>query len=138
MRHIGTVDVVENAKEIEEARALGDLRENSEFKFAQERRARLQTELKALSDQLAKARIITPNDIHSHEVGVGSVVELINDKGESLTYTLLGPWDADPDQNILSLSSKLAEEMVGLKEDESFTFKNENFKVNSIKSFLQK
>ena len=44
--------MVENAREIEAARALGDLRENSEFKFAQERRARLQSELKTLSSTI--------------------------------------------------------------------------------------
>ncbi len=31
VQHIGTVETVENAREIEAARALGDLRENSEY-----------------------------------------------------------------------------------------------------------
>ena len=52
-----------NAREIEAARALGDLRENAEFKAALERRARLQSELKFLSDQIGKARILTPEDV---------------------------------------------------------------------------
>ena len=54
---ISTVETVENAKEIEEARALGDLRENAEFKAALERRNRLQGELKMLSEQFNRARI---------------------------------------------------------------------------------
>ncbi len=42
IKTIGTKEIVENAREIEAARAHGDLRENSEFKFALEKRSRLQ------------------------------------------------------------------------------------------------
>jgi transcription elongation factor GreA-like protein/transcription elongation GreA/GreB family factor len=136
IRHIGTVEVVENAREIEAARALGDLRENSEFKFAQERRVRLQSELKTLSDQLGRARIITPHDVHSSEVGIGSVIKVKDSKGKNLTYTILGPWDADADNNILSFNSKLAQEMLGKKKGESFHFKNESFEITNLSSAL--
>lgn len=138
IRQIGTVEVVENAREIEAARALGDLRENSEFKFAQERRARLQSELKTLSDQLSRARIITPDDIHTQEVGVGNVVDVTDKKGTSLRYTILGPWDADPDQNILSFNSKLAQAMIGKKKGEAFNFREDHFKVVEIGSYLKR
>lgn len=136
IRQIGTVEVVENAKEIEAARALGDLRENSEFKFAQERRARLQTDLKSLSDQLKKARVITPDDIHVTEVGVGSKVTISPEKGKEITYTILGPWDADVEKNILSFNSKFAQAMVGKKRGESFQFKDDKFKILKIVSYL--
>jgi transcription elongation factor GreA-like protein/transcription elongation GreA/GreB family factor len=137
IKQIGTIEMVENAREIEAARALGDLRENSEFKFAQERRARLQSELKTLSTQLNRARIITPNDIHLHEVGVGSVVNVVDHSGKKAHYTILGPWDADPDKNILSLNSKFAQAMVGKKEGESFNFRDEKFKIVELASFLK-
>ncbi len=137
IRQIGTVEVVENAREIEAARALGDLRENSEFKFAQERRARLQSELKSLSSQLNRARIITPNDIHANEVGIGSTIKVVDSNGNKTLYTILGPWDADPDKNILSFHSKLAQAMIGKKEGESFDFRDENFKVLEVGSYLK-
>lgn len=136
IRQIGTVEVVENAREIEAARALGDLRENSEFKFAQERRARLQSELKTLSDQLGRARIITPDDILLDEVGIGSVIDVVDNQGQRVQYSILGPWDADPEKNILSLNSKLAQAMVGKKKGESFQFKDEEFQILSLSSFL--
>lgn len=136
IRQIGTVEVIENAREIEAARALGDLRENSEFKFAQERRARLQSELKSLSDQLKRARIISPDDIHVDEIGVGNVVEIVDPKGERIRYTILGPWDADPDQNILSFNSKLAQAMIGKQKGDSFDFKDDQFEVVEIGSYI--
>lgn len=136
IRHIGTVEVIENAREIEAARALGDLRENSEFKFAQERRARLQSELKTLSDDLGRARVITPQDIHAHEIGIGSVIELKDSKNNVSRYTILGPWDADPEKNILSFNSKFALAVTGKKQNETVNFRNETYKVLSIGSYL--
>lgn len=137
IEHLGTVEIVKNAKEIEAARELGDLKENSEYKYALEKRSRLQSELKMLSDQLAKARIMTKHDINVNEVGIGTVVDLINSQGDTVTYTILGPWDADPDSHLLSFQSKLAAAMLGKKEGESFTFRHESYKVANIRSFLQ-
>lgn len=136
IRQIGTVEVVENAREIEAARALGDLRENSEFKFAQERRARLQSELKTLSSQLNRARIITPDDIHVNEVGVGSTVQVLDSKGKQVSYKILGPWDADPDKNILSFNSKFAQTMIGKKKEEKFSFRDETFKIVDLGNYF--
>ena len=134
--HIGTVETVENAKEIEIARAHGDLRENAEFKAALEKRDRLQSELKTLSDQLHHARILTTQDIAKDTVGVGAIVHCQKASGETITYTLLGPWDADPHQHILSSQSKLAQTMQGLAPGDSFTFQGETFTITSIDSFL--
>lgn len=137
VRQIGTVEVVENAREIEAARALGDLRENSEFKFAQERRARLQSELKMLSNQLGRARIITPDDVHPHEVSIGSIVDVMTAEGRRMRYMILGQWDANPEKNILSFNSKLAQAMVGKKKGESFSFKDEKFQIIDLGSYFK-
>lgn len=133
---IGTVEMIENAKEIEAARALGDLKENSEYKYAQERRARLQGELKTLSKLLQKARILTKQDVTTDEVMVGTEVHVANGKGQKSSYVLLGPWDADPEKNILSFQSKLALSMIGKKRGEKFDFQGEQFTILDIKSFV--
>lgn len=137
IRQIGTVEMVENAREIEAARALGDLRENSEFKFAQERRARLQAELKTLSEQLNRARIITPEDVPSHEVGIATIVKVLDSKKEPSAYTILGPWDADPEKNILSFNSKLAQSMFGKKIGDTFDFRDETFHIAGLGNFFK-
>ncbi|MBJ7449841.1 MAG: GreA/GreB family elongation factor [Parachlamydiales bacterium] len=136
VQHIGTVETVDNAKEIESARALGDLRENAEYKSALERRSRLQGELKQLSSQLNKARLITEHDISLDEIGVGNVATIKNSKGQEITYTLLGPWDADPDKNILATQSKFAQAMAGHKVGDKFSFQDEEYTVTEVKSFL--
>ena len=137
VRQIGTTEIVENAREIEAARALGDLRENSEYKFALEKRSRLQGEMKMLSDQLTHARIITKDDISQDEVGVGTTVDVLDHKGHKLCYTILGPWDADVDNNILSFQAKLVQSMVGCKVGERFHFRDEEFEIVGIRSYLK-
>lgn len=136
MQQIATVETVENAKEIEVARSHGDLRENAEFKAALERRDRLQSELKLLSEQLNKARILTTEDIVTTEVDVGAIVHCKNKKGEKISYTLLGPWDADPERNILSFQSKLAQSMRGKEINDTFTFQGEEYTIIGIERFL--
>lgn len=136
---VGTSEIVENAREIESARALGDLRENSEYKFALEKRARLQGELKTISEQLSRARLITREDISNDEIGIGNVVTIRNTKDNTTaTYTILGQWDADVDANILSSQSKFIQAMFGLKVGDTFEFRNEEFEVIEIKSYLDK
>lgn len=136
IQQIATVETVENAKEIEVARSHGDLRENAEFKAALEKRERLQAELKVLSEQLNRSRILTREDISTEEVGIGAIVECKNKKGEKVVYTLLGPWDADPEKNILSFQSKLAQQIKGLTVGKTFQSQGEEYTIISIKSFL--
>ena len=137
IQQIATVETVQNAREIEVARSHGDLRENAEFKAALEKRDRLQSELKALSDQLNRSRILTKLDINTDEVGVGCIIDCKNKKGDSISYTLLGPWDADPDKGILSFQSKLAQEMSGLAVGDKFQFQGEEFTITAIRSYLE-
>jgi len=137
-KQIATIEIIENAREIETAREHGDLRENSEYKFALERRARLQGELKRLSDQLKRSRIITKGDTSSDEVDVGSVVYLEDQSGKQHKYTILGTWDADPDNNILSFQSKFAQAMIGLKEGESFSFRADEYKVLALSTIFDR
>jgi len=136
VQQIATIETVQNAREIEAARALGDLRENAEFKAALEKRDRLQSELKLLSEQIGRARIVTPEDVSADEVGIGAVVHCRDSKGEHLRFTLLGPWDADPEQRILSFQSKLAQTMKGKSTGEKFEFQGENFTITEIDNYF--
>ncbi len=137
MERISTVEMVENAREIEEARALGDLRENAEFKAAKERRSRLQSELKMLSTQINQARILTEQDVSPNVAGVGTIVSLRTPKGENVTYTILGPWETNPEAFIISHQSKLAQAMKGFKTGETFTFRDEEYHIDKVKSYFE-
>lgn len=133
---IATIDVIENAREVESARALGDLRENAEYKAATERRRRLQHELRVLGGQIDSARIITKIDVNNDEIGIGNIVTLLKGGNEKLTYTILGPWDANIDKMILSHQSQLAQSMMGIKSGDTFTFRDEEYRVVKIESIF--
>lgn len=137
IKQIGTIEMIANAKEVEVARGHGDLRENAEYKAACERRSRLQSELKALSDQYRHARVLTKDDIVTDVISVGAKVTLKDAKGQSVCYTILGPWDANPDENVLSFQSKLAQAMLGKKAGDAVEFKTDNYTVVSINSFFE-
>lgn len=136
IQELGSIEMINNAHEIEEARAHGDLRENAEYKLALEKRTRLQSELKTLSEQINRARILTKQDILPSIVGPGSVVELVDSQGKRISYTLLGPWDADPDNHILSYNSKFSQAMKGHKKGDSFLFQGEQYEVADMRSYL--
>lgn len=137
VQQIATVETVQNAREIEAARAHGDLRENAEFKAALERRDRLQAELKFLSDQLAIARILNPEDVVTTAVGIGTVIYCATSRGEHIHFTLLGPWDADPERYILSFHSKLAQALKGSRIGEEVEFQGEKYKILDIVSYFE-
>jgi transcription elongation factor GreA-like protein/transcription elongation GreA/GreB family factor len=136
IRQIATVETVNNAKEIETARALGDLRENAEFKAALEKRDRLQSELKLLSEQIGQARILTPEDVLADEISVGSVVHCRDSKGAHHKFTLLGPWDANPEENVISFQSKLAQAMKGRTVGEKFEFQGDQFTISDLDNYF--
>ena len=49
-------------------------------------------------------------------VGIGSIVELSDiNSGEKQKYTILGAWDGDPDNNILSYLTPLGQKLLGKK-----------------------
>ena len=135
---ISTVETVENAKEIEVARSHGDLRENAEFKAALERRDRLQSELKTLSDQFNQARILTKEEVKTDAIDVGVIVDFEGEDGSHISYTLLGPWDANPEKHILSFQSKLAQSMIGRKVGETIKIQGKNFKISKLKNYFDK
>jgi transcription elongation GreA/GreB family factor len=82
--------------------------------------------------------VISPQDIIPDEIGVGAKVQLEDPKGNKVIYTILGPWDANVDAGIISFQSKLAESMIGRKIGDVIKFKDEEYVVKGIKSFLDK
>lgn len=138
IHHIATVETVDNAREIEVARSHGDLRENSEYKFALERRDRLQSEIKTLSDMLGKMRILTREDVDIHKVSVGTVITFKNKLAQHQIYTLLGPMDSVIEHNILSFQSKLAQTMKGKKVGDKISIQGEDWVIEKIENYFDK
>lgn len=121
--HLQQVEVPQNSKEIETARAYGDLRENAEYKAAMERQDALNNRAARLKTELEMARIIKPKDVPADEVAFGTRVALTDlSTDETLDYTILGPWESDPDGGIISYQSPLGNRLLRQKTGDELTF----------------
>ncbi|NGX34244.1 MAG: Transcription elongation factor GreA [Candidatus Anoxychlamydiales bacterium] len=134
--HISTIEMLDNAKEIEEARSLGDLRENAEYKAALERRARLQSDLKTFSDQLNNLKILTKEIVETDKVNVGTKIIASDEKGNKITFIILGPLEADIEKNILSFQAKLAQNLIGKTIGGKFEYESKTYTITDIRNFL--
>ena len=90
-------EIPANRKAIEEARALGDLRENFEYKSARQRHEYLNARLASLAHDLSRAQPIDLGQAEGDAVRIGTRVTLKAGE-ETRTLTILGPWESDPDQ----------------------------------------
>ncbi len=68
-----------------------------------------------LERDISMADVFDFNTTPADKVGIGSVVTLKTDKGESLTCTILGAWDSDTAQNIFSYQTPLAQALIDHK-----------------------
>ena len=105
-----------NSQAIEAAREHGDLRENAEYHMAKDEQKILLARQSELQTDLMRAKPTDFTDAPADAVGIGSIVNLSNtDSGEYQKYTILGAWDSDPDENILSYLTPLGQKLLGKK-----------------------
>ncbi len=130
-------ELPENRKAIEEARALGDLRENFEYKSARQRHEYLSSRQAQLERELTVARPIDVSNIDTSEVRIGSSVELVPaDGGDAVrTITILGPWDSKPEEDILAYESDLARTLLGKKPGETVKASGTSYEVRAIRAY---
>ena len=111
-------------KEIERARAHGDLRENSEYKAALERQQFVTSRLSHLRLRLSKLSSVHESDIPRDRVGFGSRVSVQDlDTKQRETYVLtLGEFvegDEAGGEMSISLASPLGKALLGTRVGQS-------------------
>ncbi len=115
LQQIVVKEIPANRKAIEEARAMGDLRENFEYKSARQRHEYLTARAGELKEQLNRARPIDLAAVDGSEVRVGTTVELADAAGGKRRISILGPWESDPEAGVISYESELGKGMLGAK-----------------------
>lgn len=136
LHHIHEVEVPANSKEIEKARAYGDLKENAEYKAALEHQEFLNNKVAQLKKEIEQSRIFDKKNINLTSVGFATKINLDNlDDKSTKEYTILGPWESDPDNNIISYLSPLGQKLYKKKLDEkiSYTINDVVYHVNVSK-----
>jgi transcription elongation factor GreA len=119
LRELKTVDRPRIVKEIEVARAHGDISENAEFHAAKERQSHIEGRIRALEDKLARAQVIDPSGPTPESVRFGVTVVLLDaETEEEVTYTIVGEDESDIAKGLLSISSPIARALLGKTVDD--------------------
>jgi transcription elongation factor GreA len=109
-------------KEIEVARAHGDLSENAEYHAAKDRQGHIEGRIRQVEDKLARAQVIDPSTQTGDAVRFGATVLLVDvQTGEEITYTLVGEEEADAGEGMISIQSPVARALLGKQVDDEVT-----------------
>lgn len=99
-------------KRLSNARAEGDLKENSDYHNAKDELGFLDGRIEELEHVIKNARVVTVTA--SDGVGVGAKVTL-EVSGNKVEYHIVGEWEADPLKKKISHTSPLGQALVGKK-----------------------
>ncbi|MBI1333930.1 MAG: transcription elongation factor GreA [Armatimonadetes bacterium] len=102
------------AEAIREAKSHGDLRENAAYHEAKLNQTRLEHRISELEKALRSARIVERPEEQGDVAHLGSKVVLYDEEfDEDMDVILVGAFEADPANGMVSISSPMGESIVG-------------------------
>ena len=115
LHYLKTEKRKEVTQTLKDARALGDLSENSEYEQAREDQANLEKRIVEVEYALEHAVVIDKAETDG-TVGIGSEVKLkYEDDDDTESYKIVGSQEADPFNNKISNESPIAAAIIGHK-----------------------
>lgn len=116
LEYLKTVKRHEVADRIKTAREFGDLSENAEYDEAKNEQGFVEGKISELERKLKIAVVIVEKDIHTEDVGVGSIVKIKNDAMDLVAeYKIVGSSESDPQQFRISNESPIGSALLGAK-----------------------
>jgi transcription elongation GreA/GreB family factor len=134
LKQLNEVEIPANRKAIAEARAMGDLRENFEYKSARDRHEYLNARVAALHRDLGRVREIDFGRLDTSEVRIGTRVRLTADGADERVLTVLGPWESRPEEGVLSYESELGHHLIGRKPGDVVKIGDDSLTITAIES----
>jgi transcription elongation factor GreA len=114
LKQLKTVERRAISKEIEVARAHGDISENAEFHAAKEKQSHVEGRIRIVEDRIARAQVIEPGAEQPDSVRFGVTVDLEDaDSGETVSYKIVGEDEADLERREISITSPVARALLG-------------------------
>ncbi len=118
---------IELPKALRTAAALGDLSENSEYKYARERQDYVRARIRQLQQQMAKLSSIDLSKLPRDRASYGSTLVLRDiDRGVEITYRLVTPEEADYEQGLISTSSPIGKSLLNKEEGDEIKVQTPN------------
>lgn len=107
---------IEASERLKIARALGDLKENGDYKAAREEIAHIDGRISSISIMISESQIIDKNDLSNDIVGMLSIVKIKDHtRDREVEYTIVSQAEADPIENKISSESAIAKGLFGKK-----------------------
>jgi len=100
--------------EVNEAREQGDLKENAGYIYGKEKQSQLMTRISELELRLRSAKIVDNMAVNKDQISLGATVTMRDENTKAtLVYTLSSADEADPSEGRISVSSPLAQGLLG-------------------------
>lgn len=114
LKHHKSVLRPQNVRDIEEARAHGDISENAEYEAAKERQALIEGKIAELENLVATAEVVDVTKLpQDGRVVFGTTVVLENDEGEERTWRIVGASETDVSNGKISYLTPVARACIG-------------------------
>ena len=114
LNYLRTVREREVAEQIKEARAFGDLSENSEYDEAKNEQGRLYARITELENILSHSVLLTAETAGMEKVITGSRVTVRDlDAGDEMVYHIVGSQEANPMESRISDESPFGKALLG-------------------------
>ncbi len=132
------VERPKNIRAIEEARSHGDISENAEYHAAKERQSFLEGRMNELKMAIGNSEVIEPDGGPPDRAVFGRTVTVYNlDTEKETAYQLVGPYESNPDDGRISVTSPLGQALIGREEGEEISVKTpgglQEYEVVSIR-----
>lgn len=83
----------------------------------------LNNTLRRLSEEVDRATVITRDKVDPSRIGFGTKVTLLDNlKGNEVVYTIMGPWESNPNENVINLSAPFGRALLNHEVGEKFSF----------------
>ncbi len=104
------------SQKVATARDHGDLKENAEYHAAREELSMTETKIQQLQDRIARARIISEDEINTDEVSILNAVKVKDLRnGKEYEYILVSAEEANIKENKISVTSPVGRGLLGKK-----------------------
>ena len=101
-------------KAISTAREHGDLSENAEYHAAKEKQSFIEGRITELESVLSRAEVIDLSKLDGSKVTFGTIVTVYDeDADRNIKFSIVGPYEANLDKGLISVSSPLAKGLMG-------------------------
>ncbi len=117
LEQLKSVERANIAKVIDEARELGDLKENAEYHAAKDKQGLMEARIAELTDIIGRAQVVDASTLAHTRVSFGSTVHLTDQvTDEEISYTIVGGQESNPAKGLISIQSPMARALIGKEE----------------------